>query len=111
MRSTDVRAAIAAGDLATAARLLGRPHAVVGDATPEDGGTTVRFELPVALPATGDYPAAVDGIERTVHAEDGIVRVWACETCGSLASVDRLARTRADRDVSAPERRRFSTAR
>jgi riboflavin kinase/FMN adenylyltransferase len=82
VRSTDVRAAIAAGDLAMAARLLGRPHAVVGDATPEDGGSTVRFELPVALPATGDYPAAVDGTERTVHAEDGIVRVPGIATFG-----------------------------
>ena len=30
VRSSDVRAAIAAGDVETAARLLGRPHAVVG---------------------------------------------------------------------------------
>ena len=31
VRSSDIRAAIAAGDLATAERLLGRPYAVVGD--------------------------------------------------------------------------------
>ena len=39
VRSTEVRDAIATGDLDRAARLLGRPHAVVGSATPDgDGG-------------------------------------------------------------------------
>jgi riboflavin kinase/FMN adenylyltransferase len=55
VRSTDIRNAIASGDLATAARLLGRPVAVVGEATPALGGARVAFELPVALPASGAY--------------------------------------------------------
>ncbi len=55
VRSTDIRSAIASGDLATAARLLGRPVAVVGDATPTPAGARVEFELPVALPASGRY--------------------------------------------------------
>jgi riboflavin kinase / FMN adenylyltransferase len=82
VRSSDVRAAIAEGDVATAARLLGRPHAVVGEATPADGGTTVRFELPVALPPDGDYGAAVDGTERGIRIEDGGVRVPGIATFG-----------------------------
>ncbi len=55
--STQVRAAIAAGDLATAARLLGRDHCVVGEAGA--GGApdarALRFPLPVALPPDGVY--------------------------------------------------------
>ena len=66
----------------TAARLLGRPHAVVGEATPADGGTTVKFELPVALPPDGDYAAIVDGTERATRVEDGGVRVPGIATFG-----------------------------
>jgi riboflavin kinase/FMN adenylyltransferase len=59
VRSTAIREAIGVGDLATAARLLGRAHAVVGE---PDGSTTgdpgtVRFGLPVALPPDGRYGA------------------------------------------------------
>ncbi len=58
--STQVRAAIAAGDLAAAARLLGRDHCVVGEAagtigTAAGAGTVIRFALPVALPPDGRY--------------------------------------------------------
>ncbi|MEW6225971.1 MAG: hypothetical protein AB1627_15205, partial [Chloroflexota bacterium] len=56
VRSTDVRAEITAGDLRAAARLLGRPHTVVGDAVPAGEGCTLRFALPVALPPDGEYP-------------------------------------------------------
>jgi len=60
VRSTDVRAAIAGGDLTGAARLLGRPVAVVGDAGPgSEWPTTVAFPLPVALPPDGTYPVRV----------------------------------------------------
>jgi riboflavin kinase / FMN adenylyltransferase len=82
VRSSDIRAAIAAGDVETAARLLGRPHAVVGEATPADGGTTVKFELPVALPPDGDYAATVDGTERAARVEEGTVRVPGIATFG-----------------------------
>ena len=48
--------AIAAGDLATAARLLGRPVTVSGAVGRSgDGGRAPRFELPMALPPDGDY--------------------------------------------------------
>ena len=56
VRSTDVRAEITAGDLGAAARLLGRPHTVVGNAVPAGEGCTLRFSLPVALPPDGEYP-------------------------------------------------------
>jgi WD40 repeat protein len=41
---------------------------------------------------------------------DGIVQITPCEVCGSLATVLRLARTRADRELSATERQRFLPA-
>jgi len=59
IRSADIRAAIAAGDLATAARLLGRSVSVTGLAQQTVDGTAIRFELPVALPPTGTYPVRV----------------------------------------------------
>ena len=52
VRSSDVRAAIAAGDLAEAERLLGRPHAVTGIV--DDAGR-VSFAMPVALPQAGSH--------------------------------------------------------
>ena len=62
VRSTDVRHAIAAGDLAVAARLLGRPHGVAGEAaTAPAPGCALRFPLPVALPPDGAYPVTVEG--------------------------------------------------
>ncbi len=55
VRSSDIRAAIASGDLAGAERLLGRPYAVVGHA---DAAGRVTFPMPVALPPPGRYPVA-----------------------------------------------------
>jgi riboflavin kinase/FMN adenylyltransferase len=61
VRSADIRAGIAAGDLAAAERLLGRSFAVVGDrsagATPDAPALT--FRLPVALPPEGAYAVEV----------------------------------------------------
>ena len=68
VRSSDVRAAIGAGDLATAAALLGRPVTVQGDL--RHGVLTMPW--PVALPPDGDYLCTVDGAASTltVHAGD-----------------------------------------
>lgn len=56
VRSTDVRADMASGDIAAAARLLGRQPAVVGTVEPDgEGRSRVTFELPVALPPDGTY--------------------------------------------------------
>ena len=54
VRSSDIRAAIASGDLATAGRLLGRPYAIVGDV--DDAGR-MSFAMPVALPPPGAFRA------------------------------------------------------
>jgi riboflavin kinase / FMN adenylyltransferase len=60
VRSSDIRAAIASGDLAGAARLLGRPVAVVGSVERVTGAAThVSFAMPVALPPPGRYAAFV----------------------------------------------------
>lgn len=60
VRSTEVRAAIATGDLETAAELLGRPHSVAGEAVPDADGRLLRVGLPVALPPDGPYEATVE---------------------------------------------------
>jgi riboflavin kinase / FMN adenylyltransferase len=71
VRSTDIRDAIAAGDLAQARTLLGRPVAVVGEASPAaaEGTSRVSFPLPVALPPGGSYPVGVSaGGRRPIRA-------------------------------------------
>jgi riboflavin kinase/FMN adenylyltransferase len=55
VRSSEVRAALAAGDLSIATRLLGRPHVVAGVTEAAGEGSVVAFELPVALPPDGVY--------------------------------------------------------
>lgn len=83
VRSSDIRAAIAAGDLAGAARLLGRPYAVAGAAS-EIGVSRValRFRMPVALPPPGEYDGTVEFPDGTpawpagaIVAADGTVTV------------------------------------
>jgi riboflavin kinase/FMN adenylyltransferase len=58
--STAIRALIAAGDLAAAARLLGRPYDVVGVPVAEAGPGTLGFPIPVALPPSGTYRVRVE---------------------------------------------------
>ena len=57
VRSSDIRAAIAAGDLGAAEALLGRPVALRGDV--RDGA--LAFAWPLALPPDGEYPCVVRG--------------------------------------------------
>jgi riboflavin kinase / FMN adenylyltransferase len=62
VRSTEIRAAIASGDLPTARELLGRRVAVTGvvaERRDEGRELALRFPLPVALPPAGTYPATV----------------------------------------------------
>jgi riboflavin kinase/FMN adenylyltransferase len=62
VRSSAIRTAIVAGDLAGAARLLGRPVRITGSiGGAVDGRARLDFRLPVALPPDGDYAAHVDG--------------------------------------------------
>jgi riboflavin kinase/FMN adenylyltransferase len=61
VQSSDIRAAIAAGDLARAEALLGRPYAIAGAIEEDPDGTEnllLRPGLPVAVPPAGIYPAA-----------------------------------------------------
>ncbi|HEY5496058.1 MAG TPA: FAD synthetase family protein [Candidatus Limnocylindrales bacterium] len=63
VRSTEIRTAIAAGDLATARELLGRRVAVTGeiaDRSSDAREATLAFEVPVALPPPGPYAATLE---------------------------------------------------
>jgi riboflavin kinase/FMN adenylyltransferase len=71
VRSSDIREAIAAGDLVTAERLLGRPYGVRG--TMRNGW--LRFAMPVALPPAGTYDARIGGSSGRVEIVGGLVRV------------------------------------
>ncbi len=83
--SSQVRAAIAAGDLGGAARLLGRPHAVVGRAAEAGQGSVLRFSLPVALPPDGTYRVSLapgsTGVpdDASGHPADALVRAGAID--------------------------------
>jgi riboflavin kinase/FMN adenylyltransferase len=62
VRSSEIRAAIAAGDLASATALLGRRVAVTGTAIDrsDDGRrAALAFPLPVALPPAGTYAGTI----------------------------------------------------
>jgi len=62
VRSSEVRSAIAAGDLATAALLLGRAVSLHGWL---EGGR-LRLDQPLALPPDGDYPCLIGGSAGTL---------------------------------------------
>jgi riboflavin kinase/FMN adenylyltransferase len=71
--SSEVRRLVAAGDLAGATRLLGRPHGVVGIAS-ADG--RLEFRLPVALPPAGDYQVTLNsGQARLIVGPQGAARI------------------------------------
>jgi FAD synthase len=76
--SSAIRAAIEAGDLATAERLLGRPYSVMGQTQAEDGGAVgLAFDLPVTLPPDGEYRVRVE-LDRRIplppEAQRAIIR-------------------------------------
>jgi riboflavin kinase/FMN adenylyltransferase len=77
VRSADVRAALAAGDLATAAELLGRPVTITAQAAPavEGVGTPLAFAWPIALPPHGTYRCRVGEASATLRIDDGSVIV------------------------------------
>lgn len=75
VRSADIRAAIAAGDLAGAADLLGRPVTISAQAAPavDDVGTPLAFAWPMALPPHGRYACRVGEREGSIRLDDGSV--------------------------------------
>jgi riboflavin kinase/FMN adenylyltransferase len=67
VRSSDIRAAIATGDLAGAERLLGRPYEVVG--TLERDGH-LSYPMPVALPPEGTFAVTIRGFHDGAWDDD-----------------------------------------
>ncbi|HEY7590390.1 MAG TPA: FAD synthetase family protein [Candidatus Limnocylindrales bacterium] len=60
--SSEIRRLVQAGELAAAARLLGRPYGVAGTPHEPTGlstGIPLAFPLPVALPPPGEYAVSV----------------------------------------------------
>jgi riboflavin kinase/FMN adenylyltransferase len=72
VRSSAIREAILRGDLATAARLLGRPVTITGSTGDAAGGRSrLEFTLPIAVPPDGDYAVTVEGAPRTLQLVGG----------------------------------------
>ena len=72
VRSSDIRAAIAAGDLAGAQARLGRPVTLTGALKwDRDHGRRLDFDLPIALPPDGEYAGSVDGAPATMLVQAG----------------------------------------
>jgi riboflavin kinase/FMN adenylyltransferase len=71
VRSSDVRAAIASGDLMTARELMGRPLVLRGTAR----RGVLAFTQPLALPPDGAYPCEVDGRPARLEVAGGEARV------------------------------------
>ena len=72
VRSSDIRAAIERGDLASAGELLGRPLSLRGELT--EGGA-LHIDWPMAMPPDGTYPCVVDGVDAVLRIADSGVRV------------------------------------
>jgi riboflavin kinase / FMN adenylyltransferase len=73
--SSTIRSAIAAGDLTTAERLLGRPYAVVGRGSRISRDPVLTFETPVALPPPDAYTARIDDLDEGTSHDPRRVRV------------------------------------
>jgi riboflavin kinase / FMN adenylyltransferase len=70
VNSSEIRRLVAAGDLAAAERLLGRPYAVVGyDVT----HGRLSFPMPVSLPPPGEYPVSLESRGAIARIEPGAI--------------------------------------
>ncbi len=76
VRSSEIRAAIGAGNLTEAAALLGRPVTLTG-ALKRNGraGRRLTFDLPIALPPDGDYACLVAGEPAVLRIDGGLAWV------------------------------------
>jgi riboflavin kinase/FMN adenylyltransferase len=79
VRSSDIRSAIAAGDLDGAAALLGRPVTLRGEVR----GGNVSFDWPLALPPDGEYPCVVEGSPAHLRLAGGDARLDAPATAAA----------------------------
>jgi riboflavin kinase / FMN adenylyltransferase len=82
VRSSDVRAAIADGDLATARELLGRDVTITGTAREDGDATRLEFEMPMALPPSGVYRC---------HVGEHPCEVQIAATNATIRSTEKLA--------------------
>lgn len=80
VHSSEIRALIRSGDLGEAAELLGRPFTLTGALT----GTTLTFELPMAIPPDGRYRVRLGGVETTVDIRDGDFQVQEATAVGRV---------------------------
>lgn len=83
VRSSDIRTAIAGGDLVTAERLLGRPVSLRAHAS--DG--RLAFEWPMALPPAGRYPCRASGRAAALVVEQDLVRLDGVDVQGRVEIV------------------------
>jgi riboflavin kinase/FMN adenylyltransferase len=89
VRSSEIRAEIAAGDLAGAASLLGRQVSLTGvvrDAGPD--GVGLEFELPLALPPAGEYACRVDGKPGRLRIDREVAYLRADVALGELVTIE-----------------------
>jgi len=88
VRSSAIREAIARGDIAVAARLLGRPVTITGSISGAvDGRARLDFALPVALPPDGDYRVMVDGDPRILQLDGGDAFLQGDRSSGRVTAV------------------------
>jgi riboflavin kinase / FMN adenylyltransferase len=80
VRSSDIRRAIASGDLVGAQRLLGRPVALQGEA--HEGMLT--FDWPMAMPPSGGYTVLIDGRPGTVTIDGATVHLLETDADGPV---------------------------
>jgi riboflavin kinase/FMN adenylyltransferase len=72
VRSSEIRAAITAGDIDRASRLLGRRVTITGSIGQQvDGRARLEFSLPVALPPDGEYDVRVGGTPHALRIAGG----------------------------------------
>ncbi len=89
VRSAEIRAEIAAGDLAGAAALLGRPLTLTGTVEDEGpDGVGLGFELPLALPPAGDYACRVDGSPGRLRIDRDVAYLRADVPLGAFVTVE-----------------------
>jgi riboflavin kinase/FMN adenylyltransferase len=76
VRSSEIRTAIAAGDLGLATALLGRPVTLTGWADDGDADSQrIRFALPTAVPPDGTYPARIASTDSTLEMRAGVATI------------------------------------
>jgi len=96
VRSTDIRAAIAAGELTRAASLLGRSVTLAGviqlDGRDRGGDRLLTFDLPMSLPPDGDYECRVEGAWATLRINAGRAYLRGGGPAGTKVTVELTSR-------------------